>query len=186
MLREFGTTGRPDIESRFVRDVRRLSSHKIISLGGAPDWIIIDTPPAMSVATRAALAAAHFVLAPIRPRLASIAGTRNMLLTLRTMRALTDTKARFLGTVLTHWDNLAVSKRFEEITLPQALQGNLREFGGTSFPVRIPVDNQLEDSEPGAKTQGARAYEALATEVLNAVNSPIVQSDHQARGGDDG
>jgi hypothetical protein len=80
--------------------------HPIANLGGTPDWIIIDTPPALSVFTRAGLAAAQYVLAPVRPRRASLSGTRNMLLTLRTMDALTGTNGRFLGTVLTHWDNL--------------------------------------------------------------------------------
>jgi chromosome partitioning protein len=168
-LRDLGGSGRPDVEWQFVRDVHKLGSQQIATLGGSPDWIIIDTPPAMSVFTRAALAAAHYVVAPIRPRRASLAGTRNMLLTLRTMDALTDTNGRFLGTVMTHWDNLGISKRFAEIDLPRALQGSLREFGGQAFQATIPVDNQLETLEPGAKTGGATAYKALTAEVLATV-----------------
>jgi cellulose biosynthesis protein BcsQ len=67
-----------------VRDVQKLCGQVIPSLGGAPDWIILDTPPSMSVFTRAGLAAAQHVIAPVRPRLASLAGTRNMLRTVRT------------------------------------------------------------------------------------------------------
>lgn len=168
-LRDFGGSGRPDIELRFARDIHELRMQRVPSLGGIPDWIIIDTPPSMSVFTRAGLAAAQYVLAPVRPRLASLAGTRNMLLTLRTMDALTGTSGRFLGTLLTHWDNLAVSTRFEQVNLPQALQGYLREFGGSVFQTKIPMDNQLETLEPGAKTRGAQAYEALAGEMLSYV-----------------
>lgn len=170
-LRDLGGSGRPDVELRFVRDLLQLCTQSIASLGGTPDWLILDTPPSMSVFTRAGLAAAHYVLAPVRPRNASLAGTRNMLLTLRTMDALTGTSGRFLGTVLTHWDNLVVSKRFAEVDLSQALQGNLREFGGHAFQTKIPIDNQLETLEPGAKTRGAEAYEALAREVLSYVQS---------------
>jgi len=170
-LRDLGGNGRPDIETRVVRDVQALKLKTIAYLGGAPDWIILDTPPAMSVFTRAGLAAADYVLAPVRPRLMSLAGTRNMLLTLRTMNALTGTNGRFLGTALTHWDTLELSKRFVDVDLPRAVQGYLKEFGGYIFASRIPMDNQLETLEPGAKTGGAVAYGALANEVTQLIQS---------------
>ncbi len=102
-----------------------------------------------------------------------------MLLTLRTMDALTNTNGRFLGTVLTHWDNLVISKRFDEVDLPRALQGNLREFGGQAFQAKIPVDNQLETLEPGAKTGGATAYGALALEIHDKVRQRLSGADGQ-------
>jgi chromosome partitioning protein len=170
-LRDLGGSGRPDIESRVMRDVQALRSKPIASLGGVPDWIILDTPPAMSVFTRAGLSAADYVLAPVRPRPASLSGTRNMLLTLRTMDALTGTNGRFLGTALTHWDTLELTRRFAEINLPQALQGYLQEYGGHVFQSKIPVDNQLETLEPGAKTGGAKAYAELADEIAHLIES---------------
>ena len=165
MLRDPGGGGRPDIESQFAQDIRYLGSQPIASLGGVPDWIIIDTPPAMTVFTRAGLAAAHYVLAPIRPRRLSLRGTENMLATLRTVNALMASNASFLGIVTTHWDDLKLSSDFEDILLPPALQ----EFGGTAFKVKIPIDNQLEAGSPGAKTRGAEAYRNLASEVLSYV-----------------
>ena len=170
-MRDLGGNGRPDIETRVVRDVQALRHKAINHLGGVPDWIILDTPPAMSVFTRAGLAAADYVLAPVRPRPASLSGTRNMLLTLRTMDALTGTNGRFLGTALTHWDTLELSKRFVDLDLPRAVQGNLQEFGGRPFESKIPMDNQLETLEPGAKTGGAVAYAALADEVTQLIQS---------------
>jgi hypothetical protein len=68
---------------------------------------------------------------------------------------------------------LAISKRIEQVDLPQALQGNLREFGGRAFETKIPIDNQLETREPGANTPGGHAYEALAGEVLADVQSRV-------------
>jgi chromosome partitioning protein len=172
-LRDLGGTGRPELEARFVRDVRELCSQHIGSLGGVPDWIIIDTPPAMSVFTRAALAVAEHVLAPIRPRKPSLAGTRNMLQTVDTMNALVGTSATFLGTVVTHWDNLAVSQQFVEITLPNILKG----YGGRVFTTMIPFDNQLDEREPGARIRGPKAYEALAEEVITDVNQRRAKSN---------
>jgi hypothetical protein len=63
---------------------------------------------------------------------------------------------------VTHWDNLKLSADFENIELPRALHN----FGGRLFPSKIPFDNRLESLEPGADVKGARAYEALAEEVL--------------------
>jgi chromosome partitioning protein len=161
-LRDLGGSGRPDIELKFARDVRELGMQPIAALGGLPDWIVIDTPPAMSVFTRAGLAAAGYVLAPIRPRRVSLAGTKNMLTTLQTMDALTGTNTSFMGVLVTHWDNLKLSTDFEDIELPRALHN----FGGKAFPSKIPFDNRLETLEPGADVKGAKAYEALAEEVM--------------------
>lgn len=161
-LRDLGGSGRPDIELKFARDVQKLAMQTHAALGGAPDWIIIDTPPAMSVFTRAGLAAAHYVLAPVRPRQRTLNGTKNMLTTLRTMNALTDNRAAFIGAVLTHWDNLKVSEEVRTTHLPNAMN----EFGGGKiFTTKIPVDNQLETLQPGARTGGATAYAELAMEI---------------------
>ncbi len=173
MLRDPGGGGRPDIESRFARDVQQLSHQPIASLGGVPDWIIIDTPPAMSVLTRAGLAAGQYVLAPVRPRRLSLRGTKNMLATLRTVNALMASKATFLGIIVTHWDDLKQSQNFEDLLLPPALQ----EFGGTAFKIRIPVDNQLEAGTPGAKTRGAEAYRELASEVVSHIEARQVSGN---------
>lgn len=164
-LRDLGGNGRPEVELRFVEDVQKLCMQPIASLGGRADWIILDTPPALSVFTRAGLAVAQYVLAPIRPRQASLAGTQHMLRTLQTMNALMGTQAAFLGVAITHWDELKLSRGFEETDLPQLLRGT----GGRTFTSKIPIDNQLEFVEPGAKTRGAKAYGALVDELLDDV-----------------
>jgi chromosome partitioning protein len=173
-LRDPGGSGRPEVEIKFVQNVRALSTTPIASLGGVPDWIIIDTPPALSVFTRAGLAAAQYVLAPVRPRTASVSGTTNMLKTLQTMRALTgESRSTFLGAVITHWDGLKVSQNFEDQVLPFRLRGH----GGHHFETKIPIDNQLEELEPGAKLPGPKAYEALAAEVTRYVEAWGVQTE---------
>jgi chromosome partitioning protein len=145
-----------------VRDVHALCAKQIASLGGPPDWIIIDTPPSMSVFTRGGLSAAEFVIAPLRPRTSSLAGTRNMLQTLRTANALMGTEARFLGGVITHWDDLDLSNTALRFAIIPAIS----QFGGQVLQTRIPIDNRLETLQPGAATGGATAYGALAEEVL--------------------
>ena len=89
-----------------------------------------------------------------------------MLRTVDTMNALVGTSATFLGTLVTHRDNLAVSQQFVDVILPPALKG----FGGRVFKTRILFDNQLHEREPGAKVRGPKAYGALAEEVITDVN----------------
>lgn len=161
-LRDYGGSGRPDVELRFVQDIQKLCNRQIASLGGPPDWIIIDTPPAMSVFTRCGLCAAEYVIAPVRPRASSAAGTRNMLRTLRTVGALMGTQADFMGGIITHWDNLELSKG----VIVQSIGPLIVQYGGRILEPYVPVDNQLEILQPGAGTHGAQAYSALAEEVL--------------------
>lgn len=170
-LRDYGGGGRPDIELQFMHDVRRLASEEIKPFGGQqPDWIIIDTPPAMSVFTRAALAAAHYVLAPIRPRNVSLAGTRNMLRTLRTTNALTGNAAEFLGVVVTHMDKLKLTQSVL-VEIPLLLREHGAElFEPKVFKPEIRIDNQLETRGPGSYTNGAKAYRDLAQEIRRDVN----------------
>ncbi len=85
-----------------------------------------------------------------------------MLRTLKTVNALMGTEAVFLGSVITHWDNLELSKNVLQFRLIPVINKN----GGRVLQTRIPMDNRLDTLEPGAGTHGAKAYDALAEEVL--------------------
>lgn len=173
-LRDLGGSGHPGAELRFARDVRRLSRHSLASLGGVPDWIIIDTPPALSMFARAGLAAADYVLAPVRPRTSSLRGTNNMMSTLQSMQALIGgISARFLGAVITHWDNLVLTQVFADTPLPPTVH----RLGGQVFDTKIPIDNQLEGAKPGAQTPGAKKYVELVDELLRVVQPQPVSTD---------
>ena len=97
-----------------------------------------------------------------------------MLETLRTTGALTGREAVFMGIVITHWDDLQVSKDFANVLLPQLLD----RYGGQEFKEKIQLDNLLERVEPGASTVGARGYTKLAGEVMRIVDKGNVHEDH--------
>jgi cellulose biosynthesis protein BcsQ len=46
------------------------------------ECIVLDTPPAISLFTRVALAAADYILLPARPRCSSLSGSQQLLLAL--------------------------------------------------------------------------------------------------------
>jgi chromosome partitioning protein len=177
-LRDLGGSGRPGIELKVARDVQGLAKQSFTSLGGPPQWIIIDTPPAMSAFTRAGLAAAQRVIAPLRPRRASLSGTVNMLNTLLTMHALMAGDMPSVAAIYTHWDGLKSSEAADT----NYLRPRLRDYGVRMFEAQIPLDSQLDLLAPGAKTKGPQAYEALAEEVIHDVNVSRNASDISSAG----
>jgi hypothetical protein len=95
-----------------------------------------------------------------------VPGTKIVLTTLGTLNALTGESANFIGVVITHWDDLAISKNFRDIDLPNALG----PFGAKALVTLIPIANQLEVSQRTTPTKGAKAYAELAEEVKRYVH----------------
>ncbi len=158
--RDSGGLGRPDRELRFVWDLYQAFC-ALQSFGLEPfDWIILDTPPAVSLFTRAALAASDYVVIPVRARKSSYVGTRNLFDTLDTMSALMGRTPKLLGGVMTHWGedatSLAVEERMERIFTGQ---------GSSLFESRIPTAVAIETNPAHAK-HAVSAYNALVGEVL--------------------
>ena len=85
----------------FVRD---LHDEAVVAPDGKPfDWILLDTAPAQSFYTRAALAASHYVVLPACAEVLAVRGANIAVTTTRTMRALTRDGASLLGCVITRW-----------------------------------------------------------------------------------
>ncbi|HEV2236888.1 MAG TPA: ParA family protein, partial [Ktedonobacterales bacterium] len=128
------------------------------------DWIILDTPPTISLFTRAALCAADYVIAPARSRPSSVAGTLNMVNTLDTMNALKHTPTKLLGCLLTHWQEDEHSTE----TYPdlEALFSQRRSRILASY---IPFDVTVEKTHGATHHRARKAYAEVAREVLGYV-----------------
>jgi len=161
--RDSGGSGRPKVELDFVRDLHTTFASSSSSPHHVFDWLILDTPPAVSLFTRAALAAADYVLVPARARNSSVVGTQNLLATRSTMGALMGHAPLLLGGLLTHWKDDATSQE------PEArLQVIFREEGSDLLQTKIPMATAIEGSD--GKTPWAshamRAYDDLVEEVV--------------------
>lgn len=175
-LSDSGGVGRPGVELRFVGAVQRLRVPSIAGGSEPFDWIIIDTPPAMSLYSRAALAAAELVLVPVRARESSLSGTLNMFATIDTMAALMGTQPQIIGAVITHWEDNQVSRDSEN-----ALRAVLGSRKSGILEAKIPADANIDRAPTERKTRGAAAYEALVEEVLAHVGDASRQAaDGQA------
>ena len=163
-LLDTGGAGRPNVEQRFTTDL--FDSFAVpTSLREQPfDWVIIDTPPAISLFTRAALAAADYVLVPARARPSSLAGIRNMLHTMDTMGDLMGTSPHLLGCLVTHWAEDQHSKdtytRLQEIF--DTRKSHILE-------TEIPYDVTIEKTQGPTQHRASQAYEAVVDEVLQNV-----------------
>lgn len=152
------------VEMGFARDLYALASAPNQTTGRPFNWIIIDTPPAISLFTRSALCAADYVIAPARSRPSSVTGTLNMVDTLDTMNALKREPATLLGCLLTHWqDDEHSTQTFPDL---EDLFGRRRS---RILANHIPFDVTVEKTHGATHHKARDAYAAATQEVLNYV-----------------
>lgn len=163
-LLDTGGAGRPSVEIGFARELYALASTPYQATGNPFDWVILDTPPAVSLFTRAALCAADYVIAPARARPSSVTGTHNMVDTLDTMNALKHTPAKLLGCLLTHWQEDEHS--IETFPYLEDLFGQRRSRIMANY---IPFDVTVEKTHGATHHRARDAYAAATEEVLNYV-----------------
>jgi cellulose biosynthesis protein BcsQ len=175
---------RPELLA-FVRD---LHDGAVIAPDGKPvDWILLDTAPAQSFSTRAALAASHDVVLPACAEVLAVRGANIAVKTTRTMRALTRDGASLLGGVITRWKASApANKSLSELV--DAMNNEHIRLGGSSnnrphvYASRLPDDGRVERGNLALRggllrhlfrlthVGAAAAYEAFARELMTDAN----------------
>jgi len=161
-----GGAGNPEKEVRFVADVYDSFGSPEPRPYAAFDWIILDTPPAISAYTRYALAAADYVLAPARARPSSRAGLLNTLNTFTAMGALMNRQPVLLGCVLTQWTD-DLQSRDSVKTITELCQ----QFNSRIFEQEIPMDATIERTTMRPTSRAFAAYAALGEEMMSYVSS---------------
>jgi chromosome partitioning protein len=173
-LTDLGGSAHPELELAFARDVH---SNAVVQPAGAflpYDWIIIDTPPALTLHTRAALAAAHYVLAPTSADRFGLLGIQNMLDTLEAMQGMRNNDIKLLGCVITRWDKHSPHQNEYRALIQNLFAG----YHSQVLPTDIPEDGSLirrADDDgywrgPIHGSNGAEAYHQLVQEVLRRVD----------------
>ena len=132
------------------------------------DVVIIDTPPHLELATRSAVWAADWVIAPMQAEPAAMQGLRQTLDFVDDMRV--DAGVRLLGTLLTFHDRRGSlsEEMLEKLTAdPRACAF------GTTIPRNTTVARAFSHGVPAIvhdpRAPGAVAYEDLADEVLRRI-----------------
>lgn len=162
-----GVATQANLEVRFVEALHDASLRPD---RGDFDWMILDTPPDMTLLqSRAALAAAHWVLAPTSPGPYAESGLQQLLDTISAVRGLVGQDVRMMGCVVTKWQGSNEHKD----AVNQLKQVWLSPRGIFVLASTIRFDPNIAKEErgrfrlPGLKNKsGAVDYGRLVEEVI--------------------
>ena len=139
----------------------------IDATGDSYDYIIIDSPPSLSLLTVNGLIAAKYVLLPVQAEFYALEGLGQLLETMKIVRKGMNPGLELLGVLPTMLDS--------RTTLSNQVHNEIkRHFPGKVFEVTIPRNIRLAEAPSHGIpigvydkfSKGSRAYKALAKEVI--------------------
>ena len=154
-----------ELVSQLSREMRL--ARALEGLDAAYDFIILDCPPSLGLLTVNALAAADEIVVPIQCEYYALEGLGQLLRNVRLVQQSLNPNLRLSGIVMTMYDPR--TKLSEQVVAEVR-----RFFGARVYDSIIPRTVRLSEA-PGygqpitsydPSSKGARAYRALATEVM--------------------
>lgn len=142
----------------------------IESSTGSYDVVIIDSPPSLSLLTVNGLIAAKYVLLPVQAEFYALEGLGQLLETMKLVRKGMNPMLELLGVLPTMLDS--------RTTLSTQVHEEIKKhFPGKVFKATIPRNIRLAEAPSHGLpvgvydkfSKGARAYKALAKEVMERV-----------------
>lgn len=134
------------------------------------DFILIDSPPSLSLLTVNGLIAADYILLPVQAEFYAMEGLGQLLDTMKLVRKGMNPTLELLGVLVTMMDSRTMLSK-------QVLAEIQKYFPGKVFETTIPRNVRIAEApshgEPVGQydkwSKGARAYKALGKEVLERV-----------------
>lgn len=135
------------------------------------DFILIDCPPSLSLLTVNALIASNYIILPVQTEFYALEGLSQLLETMKIIRGGMNPGLELLGVLPTMVDSrtalsgqvlLEVKRFFKTKVFNSVIPRNVRLAEAPSHGVPI--------GEYDRFSKGARAYKALAKEVISRVN----------------
>lgn len=156
-------------EAEMAQIERRFSRLKMAvdPLQSVYDYIIIDSPPSLSLLTVNGLIAARYVLLPVQTEFYALEGLGQLLETMKLIRKGMNPSLDLLGVLPTMMDG--------RTTLSNQVHAEIkRHFPGKVFNTTIPRNIRLAEAPSHGLpigvydrfSKGSRAYKALAKEVI--------------------
>ncbi len=134
------------------------------------DYIIIDSPPSLSLLTVNGLIAAQYVLLPVQAEFYALEGLGQLLETMKLVRKNMNPSLELLGVLPTMMDSRTtlssqvleeIKKHFPEKVFKQSIPRNIRLAEAPSHGLPVGAYDRF--------SKGARAYKAVAKEVTERV-----------------
>ncbi len=159
---------------------RRFSRLKIAVDPVLPDYdyVIIDSPPSLSLLTVNGLISARYVLLPVQAEFYALEGLGQLLETMKLVRKGMNPGLELLGVLPTMLDS--------RTSLSNQVHAEIkRHFPGKVFDTTIPRNIRLAEAPSHGLpigvydkfSKGSRAYKALAKEVITRVEEAIKQAE---------
>lgn len=134
------------------------------------DYILIDSPPSLSLLTVNGLIAAHYVLLPVQAEFYALEGLGQLLETMQLIRKGMNPTLELLGVLVTMMDS--------RTTLSNQVHAEIKKhFPGKVFETTIPRNVRIAEAPSHGVpvgmydrwSKGAKAYKNLAKEVSGRV-----------------
>jgi chromosome partitioning protein len=163
-----------DIGGRAGREM--ILKAEIESLAAQFDYVLFDCPPSSGLLTLNALGCAHYLLVPLQAEYYALEGLSQLMMTVDFVTQTFNPSLQILGVFMTMFD--------ARTNLSTQVEGEVeRFFGDRLFRTRIPRSVRLSESPShglpialyDGNSIGAKAYRALADEVLARISSPQVR-----------
>ena len=157
-----------DAEVQVARMERKFVRLKLAIKGVAEkyDYIIIDSPPSLSLLTVNGMIAANYVLIPVQTEFYALEGVAQLIDSIKLVMKQANPNLKLLGVVATMYDKRTslsvqvleeVKKYFKQLTFNTTIPRNVRVAEAPSHGVPIEVYDRF--------SKGAKAYKELAKEV---------------------
>ena len=142
------------------------------------DFVIIDCPPSLGLLTVNALAAADEVIIPVQTEYLALEGLGHLSHTIELVRRNLNPSLRVRGIVLTMFDG--------RTNLARQVEEEVRRHFDNTFRAVIPRSVRLSEAPSHGEpiqsydplSAGARAYDALAEELLEQIHAAVPGGNH--------
>ncbi len=135
------------------------------------DYIIIDSPPSLSLLTVNGMTAADYLLLPVQTEFYALEGVAQLLESMNLVKKSLNKNLRLLGVLATMYDKRTalssqvlaeVKKYFKDKVFDTTIPRNVRLAEAPSHGIPIGQYDRF--------SKGAKAYKALASEVMERTN----------------
>ena len=156
-----------EVQMAEIEDKFRILKKALSTVGKDYDFIIIDSPPSLSLLTVNGMIAANYLLLPVQTEFYALEGVAQLLESMNLVKKAMSPKLQLLGVLATMYDRRTVLSS-------QTLAELKRFFKDKVFETTIPRNVRLAEAPSHGVaigqydrfSKGAKAYKALADEVL--------------------
>ena len=159
-----------EVQMAEMEDKFRILKKALATVGKDYDFVIIDSPPSLSLLTVNGMIAANYLLLPVQTEFYALEGVAQLLESMNLVKKAMNPKLQLLGVLATMYDRRTVLSS-------QTLAELKRYFKDKVFETTIPRNVRLAEAPSHGVaigqydrfSKGAKAYKSLADEVLERV-----------------